>query len=748
MPLESFQNGRYRIVQPLGSGSMGEVYLVEDTRINRQVAIKVIRFDAGSYVNNEAAKDAVRLFEREARAIAQLNHPNILPLFDYGEEAVNGSTVTYMVMPYCPDGSFGTWLQLHEQDAPLSPQDTSHFVRQAADALQHAHEHDIIHQDVKPSNFLLRGKKTGLPDILLADFGIARLAASTSGASHVVRGTPMYMAPEQWEGHPVPASDQYALAVMAYQMLTGRVPFQGGPSQMMYQHISVSPMPPSSINSALSPELDTVLLRALAKRPDDRYPSIAAFADAFQRTLPNMDQPTVLNTEGRALPAFDDNRSTMIHPSNAPTNGAGTIQATLAISAAEALSGTTRALTLQGGQRVTVAIPPGVQNGQVIRVNDGTSTLVNGNLSAPLLLTIAVVPAFNDFNTVAPDERQTMIGAGSLLAADADQPTVQNNALQSLANQPTTVEPRYTSTPPQSNASYDPTMLSAPPIQPPFPPQLPQQQQPPQRPRRTSSGLIIAALVFVLLIILVSGSLLYYVISNNAATNTRNNNATATANALADNATGTAGANDSATAAAQATGTANAQATAIGQGNVNATATANAQASATAQANANANATATANAQNNANATATAGASANATATANANATATAGAHPVINNGTGTIPGTFHFSFDTGTQVSSGDVWWEIIDSVQRQMVPQGSATIVNLGVTDFNAITFTTLQGESYGTTAINGNNDSSNQLVNGDVFAIHTNGGNYAKVMVVTYGQDIQVQWVTYQG
>jgi hypothetical protein len=196
-----------------------------------------------------------------------------------------------------------------------------------------------------------------------------------------------------------------------------------------------------------------------------------------------------------------------------------------------------------------------------------------------------------------------------------------------------------------------------------------------------------------------------------------------------------------------ATATANANATAIGIGNVHATATANA--SATAQANA----TATANAQGSANATATAQANVNATATAqgNANATATAiaTAHPVISNGTGTIQGTFQFSFDTGTQViSNGDVWWDQINSTQHQMAPQGSATIVNLGKVDFNALNFTDLQGKSYGTTPIDGNNDSSNQLVNGDVFAVHTNGGNYAKVLVTSYGYNIQIQWVTYHG
>src|SRR5579863_5975355 len=328
MPLESLQNGRYRIVQPLGSGSMGEVYLVEDTRIDRQVAIKVIRLDASSYMNKGATQDAMRLFEREARAIAQLNHPNILPLFDYGEEVVNGVTVTYMVMPYCSDGSLATWLQEHAQADMLSPQDTLHFTRQAADALQHAHDHDIIHQDVKPSNFLLRKRNGGLPDMLLADFGIAKLAASSSGASQVVRGTPMYMAPEQWEGHPVPASDQYALAVMTYQLLVGRTPFQGGPGQMMYQHITVSPMPPSTVNTALSPAVDTVLLRALAKRPQDRFPMVAAFADALQQTLPTIDHPTIVNT--RNYSQYDDNRPTVMSATNPPQTDA--IRATLAIS--------------------------------------------------------------------------------------------------------------------------------------------------------------------------------------------------------------------------------------------------------------------------------------------------------------------------------------------------------------------------------------------------------------------------------
>src|SRR6266702_6873785 len=126
-------------------------------------------------------------------------------LFSYGEENVNGMTVIYIVMPYRREGSFINWLQQRGDNELLSVQDVAYFISQAADALQYAHENQIVHQDVKPSNFLIRTNKgrSKLPDLLLADFGIARLSASTSSASHAIRGTPTYMAPEQWSGEPV-----------------------------------------------------------------------------------------------------------------------------------------------------------------------------------------------------------------------------------------------------------------------------------------------------------------------------------------------------------------------------------------------------------------------------------------------------------------------------------------------------------------------------------------------------------------
>src|SRR6266699_3871041 len=156
MSLDGLQLGRYRLMHLLGSGGMGKVYLAEDVPIHRQVAIKVIQTEASPYPNAESVKEVVRLFQREAKAIAALDHPHILPLYDYGEETINGTPFSYLVMPYRPEGSLATWLrQLSSYSLPSS-QDVAYFIHQAADALQHAHDHQIIHQDIKPPNFLIR----------------------------------------------------------------------------------------------------------------------------------------------------------------------------------------------------------------------------------------------------------------------------------------------------------------------------------------------------------------------------------------------------------------------------------------------------------------------------------------------------------------------------------------------------------------------------------------------------------------
>ncbi len=375
MALEGMQLGQYRLVRLLGSGGMGEVYLAEDARINQQVAIKVSRTDAAAYPHGDSAKDAVRLFQREAKAIARLDHPHILPLFGYGEESVNGMTLTYIVMPFRPEGSFANWLQQRGVAELLPISDIVFFVNQAAEALQYAHENQVVHQDVKPANFLLRTNKESpnRPDLLLTDFGISRLSSATANISHSIRGTPAYMAPEQWSGDPVFATDQYALAVLSYELLTGRTPFVGRQEQMMYQHFNVLPQPPGTFNALLSKDVDAVILKALAKAPEERFPSIAAFANAFEQAAEGVDATTRRKPPIAPIPP---------HSSD--------LNATLAISRVEAETGTSRTLTLPGGRRVTVTIPTHAYDGQILRLEGLGEPSLEGGSRGVLILTLSV----------------------------------------------------------------------------------------------------------------------------------------------------------------------------------------------------------------------------------------------------------------------------------------------------------------------------------------------------------------------
>ena len=358
MPLEGQHLGHYRLLHLLGSGGMGEVYLAEDARIGQQVAIKIIRSEGIAYPGSESAREAARLFEREAKAIARLDHPNILPLYAYGEETLNDTLLTYLVMPYRKEGTLASWLRQRGSAEPLSPTRVAPLLHQAAGALQHAHRQQVIHQDIKPTNFLirLREDQPDQPDLLLADFGIAKFTSATASASQSIRGTPIYMAPEQWEGHPVAATDQYALAVMVYELLVGRPPFVGNPGQVMRQHYLTPPPAPSSLYPRLSPAIDAVLLRALAKEPEERFPSVMAFAQAF----------------GEAA------------------QSSGEMQATLAISPDEAQTGTRRDLTLPGGRRVSVTVPAGVREGSVLRLEGQGLPSVEGGPTGALVLTMHI----------------------------------------------------------------------------------------------------------------------------------------------------------------------------------------------------------------------------------------------------------------------------------------------------------------------------------------------------------------------
>ncbi len=306
MQLRGHQIGQYRILNLLKKGGMGEIYLAEEEQLRRQVAIKIIWTDVSHYDDPQKAREAIRLFLREAQTLAQFDHQHILPIFSSGESDFQGVSFMYLVMPYRSEGSLSDWLQRNNYFERISIWDVDHILQQAADALQHAHDLNIIHQDVKSSNFLVHGKAQFLSQLTLqlADFGIARFMTTTS-KSQEVRGTPLYMAPEQWDNHPLPATDQYALAIMVYELLTGQSPFPGtNRNQLWHQHFHTQPPPPSTINHSLPQNLDAIILKALAKAPEDRFASVTTFGDTFRQAILYSNHSPTLRTRSLVAEAI------------------------------------------------------------------------------------------------------------------------------------------------------------------------------------------------------------------------------------------------------------------------------------------------------------------------------------------------------------------------------------------------------------------------------------------------------------
>lgn len=271
MTLEGRMLGRYELEALLGQGGMAEVYRARDTSLARTVAVKVI------HATHAGDPQFLGRFLTEARLVARLEHPGILPVYDFGEEG----GVPFLVMQYLEGGT----LRERLDGRPILPALAVPWVAQLAEALDFAHAAGVLHRDVKPANVLVgRGER-----LALADFGIAKMLESTTGltSTGMVIGTPVYMAPEQAAGKPAsPASDRYALAVMAYEILTGTPPFDGESAlALMHQHVTTPAPLPSSRHPGLAKDLDPVFETALAKRPEDRHPSCRAFAEALAASL-------------------------------------------------------------------------------------------------------------------------------------------------------------------------------------------------------------------------------------------------------------------------------------------------------------------------------------------------------------------------------------------------------------------------------------------------------------------------------
>ena len=257
---------RYEVGEILGFGGMSEVHLARDTRLHRDVAVKVLRADL--------ARDPsfYLRFRREAQNAAALNHPAIVAVYDTGEAETPAGPLPYIVMEYV-DGV--TLRDIVHNDGPMPVKRALEVVADACQALNFSHNHGIIHRDVKPANIMI--SKTGAVKVM--DFGIARALADSTNVTQTaaVIGTAQYLSPEQASGNPVDArSDVYSLGCVLYEMLTGEPPFVGdSPVAVAYQHVREDPVAPSQRHEGISPELDAVVLKALTKNPENRYQTAA-----------------------------------------------------------------------------------------------------------------------------------------------------------------------------------------------------------------------------------------------------------------------------------------------------------------------------------------------------------------------------------------------------------------------------------------------------------------------------------------
>ena len=304
--------GNYRLIRLLGLGGFAEVYLGEHVFLRTQAAIKVLQV--------RLTDEEMEGFLNEARTIAGLTHPNILRVLEFGVE----DTVPFLVLEFA---SNGTLRKRHPRGSILPLVDVVPYVRQVAAALQYVHNRKLIHRDIKPENLLLGSNN----EVLLSDFGTAMVLQTLHDQGTLeMAGTVSYMAPEQIRGKPRPASDQYALGVVVYEWLCGMCPFQGSFVELYSQQMLASPPSLRSKVPTISPEVEQVVMTALAKEPEQRFASVSAFANALEQAS-KPEQPIIssASTVVSPLPPSASNAFSSSHTFSTEEEGFPTVNASV-----------------------------------------------------------------------------------------------------------------------------------------------------------------------------------------------------------------------------------------------------------------------------------------------------------------------------------------------------------------------------------------------------------------------------------
>ncbi|MGE4481449.1 protein kinase domain-containing protein [Acidocella sp.] len=291
--------GKYELRQVLGKGAMGTVYEGYDPIIARRVAIKTVKLPNQE---DEEAQEELARFKREAQAAGRLSHPNIVGVFDYGETP----ELAYIVMEFV-DGM--TLKHVLDKGERFKIPEIVWIMEGLMTGLQFSHGRGVVHRDIKPANVML----TKAGEVKIADFGIARIESSSMTQAGTMLGTPSYMSPEQFMGQTVDArTDLYSAGVLLYQLLTGEKPFDGGLTAIMHKVLHTEPPAPSALSVTVTPALDAVVKKAMAKRPDDRFSSATAFAKALREAYeakPAPEQNFSLGADD-----FEDGEATMVAP--------------------------------------------------------------------------------------------------------------------------------------------------------------------------------------------------------------------------------------------------------------------------------------------------------------------------------------------------------------------------------------------------------------------------------------------------